>query len=309
MKSLFLSGLLFSSWAAGQNCLVTVEAEAFHKQVLSDKRMWHVTKAETPARDGDGDPNHAAGSSGGAYVEVLPDTRRSHDDKLIKGDNFTDEPGTMAVLSYKILVEQPGRYYVWVRIFSAGTEDNGLHFGLNGAWPKSGQRWQTTRKGAWHWDCRQRTEKVHVGVPMQLWLDIDKAGEHELLMAMREDGTEVDQIILAQSLDFRPPGVGEMKVPAENAPHSLKAVQPAAPPVKPRQPNGKVMLELPVLWDWLETLTYLSNGGVRSTEPSDAVAELVDICSVERVFIPQGRSPVCMAGGQNTKAGCAGFYL
>ena len=39
-------------------------------------------------------------ASGGAYLHALPDTRRTHDDKLIKGENFTDEPGRMAVLTY-----------------------------------------------------------------------------------------------------------------------------------------------------------------------------------------------------------------
>ena len=41
---------------------------------------------------------------------------------------------------------------------------------------------------------------------MQLWLDIETAGKHELLMSMREDGAEVDQIILAKNESFRPDG-------------------------------------------------------------------------------------------------------
>jgi hypothetical protein len=121
----------------------------------------------------------------------------------------------MAVLEYPIEVKTAGRYYVWARTWSADSEDNGLHFGLDGEWPESGQRWQTVKKGAWHWDCKQRTDEVQMGVPMQLWLDIEKPGKHRLMLCMREDGAEVDQIRLTMS--------AENRVPA---------------PVIPRQPDG-----------------------------------------------------------------------
>jgi hypothetical protein len=170
---------------------ITLEAESFTRQTLSDVRRWAI-KNERPD------------ASGGAYIEALPDTRQSHDDKLIRGENFTDEPGKMAVLEYPIEVKTPGRYYVWARVWSSDSEDNGLHFGLDGHWPESGQRWQTTKKGKWEWDCKQRTEEVHTGVPMQLWLDIDQPGKHTLMLSMREDGAEVDVITLAMDKDWRP---------------------------------------------------------------------------------------------------------
>ena len=152
---------------------VFIEAEGFKNQTLNEKRQWQVFSAKSsPQISPDGDPPHLEGASGGSYLEVLPDTRRSHDDKLIKGENFTDEGGTMAVLSYKVTLPTAGRYYVWVRAYSTTSEDNGLHFGLNGKWPESGARWQTVQKNGWHWDCKQRTAKVHTGVPMQLWLDV-----------------------------------------------------------------------------------------------------------------------------------------
>ena len=181
--------------------LIRIEAESFQRQTLSEVRKWHIL------RQGVEGASHVEGASGAAYIQVLPDTRKTHDDKLIKGENFTDEPGAMAVLNYKIKVAEPGRYFVWARTFSRNTEDNGLHFGLDGQWPESGRRWQTVRKNGWHWDCKQRTASVHTGVPMQLWLDVEKAGEHELLLSMREDGAAVDEIILARDAKFRPPGV------------------------------------------------------------------------------------------------------
>jgi hypothetical protein len=211
--------LLASSWA-GET--ITIEAESFAKQSLTEKRRWEI-KAEHP------------GASGSSYIQALPDTRQSHDDKLIKGENFTDTPGEMAVLEYSIDVKEPGRYFVWARTWSSNSEDNGLHFGLDGQWPESGQRWQTVRKGAWHWDCKQRTEKEHTGVPMQLWLDIDKPGKHILMLSMREDGTALDQIILVSDAAFRPEGVSY----EEQAP-----TKPKTTVVVPRQPDGDASIQI-----------------------------------------------------------------
>jgi hypothetical protein len=192
-----------------QDGLIAVEAEQFARQTATEKRAWHVTSADvTPDVQPDGDPPHVAGASGGAYLELLPDTRRTHDDLLVRGENFSPEPGRMAILHYHIRVHTPGRYYVWVRAWSTGTEDNGLHIGLDGQWPDSGQRWQTVAKHGWHWDCKQRTAEVHTGVPMQLFLNIDRPGDHELLVSMREDGFEFDKLVLAHDREFRPEGLG-----------------------------------------------------------------------------------------------------
>jgi hypothetical protein len=120
-------------------------------------------------------------------------------------------------------VKKPGRYYVWVRSFSTGSEDNGVHVGLNGTWPESGQRWQMVQKQKWAWDCRQRTAQVHTGVPMQLFLDIKQADEHEILFSMRKDGFEMDKFLLASNQAFTPEGQG----PAVKVKHG---VLPAAFP-------------------------------------------------------------------------------
>ncbi len=189
--------------------IVTFEAEHFFKQTLNDKRAWHITSSKSaPDIKPDADPAHVQGASGGAYLEILPDTRATHRHKMVHEENFTDKPGALAVIHYKVNINTPGRYYVWLRSFSTGSEDNGVHVGLNGQWPESGQRWQTVNKSAWAWDCKQRTEEVHIGVPMQLFLDIEKAGEHEIMFSLREDGFEMDKIILASSKDFMPEGKG-----------------------------------------------------------------------------------------------------
>ena len=173
---------------------VAVEAEHFFKQEKSDVRAWYLTTFDREAGlKPDADPNHVANASGGAYLEILPDTRRNHGEKLIRGENFINQPGKMAVLSYKVHFNTPGKYYVWARTHSTGTEDNGLHVGIDGTWPESGQRMQWTGKRRWVWGSKQRTEKVHTGVPGILYLNIDKPGEHIIQFSMREDGFEFDQ--------------------------------------------------------------------------------------------------------------------
>lgn len=210
--------------------LIAVEAEHFYKQTRTDKRAWHITSSQgTPDLKPDADPAHVTGASGGAYVEILPDTRATHAETLIGGENFSNTPGELAVLHYRVSINTPGRYYVWVRSHSTGSEDNGVHVGWDGHWPESGRRWQTVQKGKWAWDCKQRTEAVHIGVPMQLFLDIEKAGDHEITFSMREDGFEMDKFVLATNKNFKPEGHGPaVQVKSGSLPAAFPEVKPAS---------------------------------------------------------------------------------
>ena len=214
--------------------IVAVEAEHFYKQTLTEKRAWYITSSKnTTELKPDPDPAHVAGASGGAYLEILPDTRANHGEKLIHGENFTDKPGLMAIVHYKVHIQTPGRYYVWIRSFSTNSEDNGVHVGLDGQWPDSGRRWQTVQKQKWAWDCKQRTQEVHTGVPMQLYLDIDKAGEHEITLSMREDGFEMDKFVLASNKEFKPEGKGPgVHVKSGKLPEAFPNVPEPAPVAK-----------------------------------------------------------------------------
>jgi len=190
-----------------KNGLVAVEAEHFAAQTDTETRKWYVTTAaKTPSVTPDGDDNHAASASGGAYVEILPDTRRNHSMKLIGGENFSNEPGKLGVLVYPVRFKTPGRYYVWVRAYSTGSEDNGLHVGLDGTWPESGQRLQWCEgKNSWRWDSKQRTEKEHCGEPYKIYLDIDQPGLHTIEFSMREDGFEFDKWLMTTNRNFTRP--------------------------------------------------------------------------------------------------------
>ncbi len=222
---------------AEKDGVLAFEAEHFAGQRETAERAWYrTTEAAEPQVKPDGDPSHIAGASGGAYVEVLPDTRRSHDDRLIRGENFSNEAGKMAILTYHIHFDETGWYRIWGRAFSTNTEDNGFHVGLNGEWPASGQRWQTVTKRRWHWESRQRTAEVHVGVPDKLWLDIDHPGDHLIEIAMREDGIELDKFVFAKDFDFTPEGLGpEPQIHRGSPPEAYSVVQPVATPDDPDQ--------------------------------------------------------------------------
>ncbi len=200
---------------AEKDGIVAIEAEHFFKQTATDERAFYLTHADqTPEISPDGDPNHVAGASGGAYVEALPDTRRTHGDKLIRNVNFAPVAGTMAVLHYQVHFSTPGRYYVWARAYSTGPEDNGLHVGIDGTWPESGQRLQwCVGKNSWHWESKQRTDKEHCGEPYKIFLDVNEAGDHVIQFSMREDGFEFDKFVLTTEREFeRPEGVGPATV-------------------------------------------------------------------------------------------------
>lgn len=192
---------------AEQEGIVAVEAEHFVRQENTDVRAFHIISPQhVPEITPDGDPAHLDNASGGAYVEALPDSRRTHDDKLIVGENFSNDPGKLAVLTYRVNFENPGKYYVWVRAHSTGSEDNGLHVGIDGTWPSSGRRLQWCEgKNSWRWDSKQRTAEEHCGEPFKIFLDVPTKGVHEIQFSMREDGFEFDRWLMTKEREFTRP--------------------------------------------------------------------------------------------------------
>jgi hypothetical protein len=190
------------------NGLVAVEAEHYSRQKITNKRRWHLSDKSTPSRDNQG--NFSSEASGNAYMEILPDTRRTHANLLMHGENFSNIPGVMAIIEYQVYFNNPGRYYVWARCYSKGPEDNGIHVGINGTWPASGQRLQWCEgKNTWRWESSQRTDEVHCGVPGLIYLDVPSSGIHTVAFSMREDGFRLDKWLMTKDPDFpRPTDAG-----------------------------------------------------------------------------------------------------
>lgn len=267
---------------AEKDGLVAVEAEHYFRQTETDVRAFYLTHSElVPTIKPDGDESHVGGASRGAYLEILPDTRRNHGHKLIHGENFMPQPGRMAVVSYKVHVNSPGRYYVWVRAHSTGSEDNGLHVGIDGQWPSSGQRLQWCEgKHTWRWDSRQRTEKQHCGEPGKIYLAIDEPGEHVISFSMREDGFEFDKWLMTTDRNFkRPSDSGPSSVIKSGAvPTAFKLV--AAPKPRPKnqpQPTADPAFD-------------------RQTSPTKAVSDL----PLQQPRKPDGDGSVRITGERKT---------
>ncbi|WP_157366659.1 CBM96 family carbohydrate-binding protein [Aquimarina agarilytica] len=225
------------------NGVIAVEAEDFISQSKTSKREWLVldkNTKNTPKPDPDG--NHADGASNGKYIELLPDTRVVHADPLENGVSFSNTPGEAAIVNYKVNFKSAGKYFVWVRAYSTGTEDNGVHVGLDGKWPASGARMQwCSGKNNWTWESKQRTAANHCGEPEKIFLNVTSAGVHTVSFSMREDGFEIDKFILSKAYK-KPSGQGTKAI-AENctnnpAPAPTPTPTPTTPKPAPQNPTN-----------------------------------------------------------------------
>jgi len=186
--------LCASTTMANDYVAIKVEAENY----FSKDGRWRLTSASvnsgvTPDPDG----SHHSNASGQAYLELLSDTRVTHGDPLITGQNFWPTGGTGPAIDYIVNIPEAGRYTVWVKAYSTGTEDNGIHVGLNSANPASGERIQwCSGKNQWTWSSAQRANSNHCGTPRTIYLDIGSAGANTIRFTAREDGFEMDQFML-----------------------------------------------------------------------------------------------------------------
>ncbi len=190
---------------------VSVEAEHYHERSAGGtERAWYTLSVDSlPGAFYREPPAQVYTASQARYVEGLPDTRVTHDDSLIVGTNFYPEPGIGPTLGYRVWFNTPGRYLVWARAHSTGTEDNGIHVGLDGDWPESGQRIQwCDGKNQWTWSSAQRVPENHCGVPRSIYLDVESPGLHTIQFSMREDGLEFDKWIMTLHEDDTPVGAG-----------------------------------------------------------------------------------------------------
>lgn len=184
-----------------------VEAEEFqYVSANGTKRNWYIRSAKNVVPFSQNDvTHHYESASNGAYIEALPDTRVTHADPLLHGENFFPSSGDGGIVSYKVAINNPGKYFIWARAYSSGTEDNGVHVGLNGAWPESGSRIQWCEgKDQWTWSSAQRVPEDHCGVPNTIYLDIETAGDYIISFSMREDGFEMDKWIMTKDAQFIP---------------------------------------------------------------------------------------------------------
>ncbi|MBX2837090.1 MAG: hypothetical protein KTR35_09570 [Gammaproteobacteria bacterium] len=196
---------LWAGPAAGETVItddyvyIGVEAEDY---TVKDDR-WVYTDSSTGENPDDPDGNHSDGASGGVYFELLPDIRVTHSDPMGPPTAYWGAPGTGPEMHWPITIPEAGRYYVFVRAFSTGTEDNGIHIGKDGQWPQSGRRLQFCTAGnGWSWSSAQRDSGGNgsCGKQHTIYLDFDSAGNYTLQVSAREDGFELDRLVLLKDL-------------------------------------------------------------------------------------------------------------
>lgn len=198
--------------------ILAVEAEHFvTNDDLGTPRAWYLTTTRrVPGVEPDPDPSHADVASSAAYLEALPDTRVTHDDPIQEGESIFNNVGTGPTLSYRVEFQTAGTYVVWVRAYSTGGEDNGIHVGIDGQWPDSGERVQfCSGKNQWTWSSAQRDSDGPCGVNGTITIEVDAPGEHVITFSMREDGFEFDKWIMALDPEFVPEGEGPPENPLE----------------------------------------------------------------------------------------------
>jgi len=177
---------------------IDVEAEALD----SGDERWTLTDPSTAQTEQDPDPNHSDQAVGNVYLELLPDVRVTHADEFGPPTAFWGSGGAGPDLNYSIDFPEAGRYYVHVRVFATGTEDNGIHVGLNGDFPDHGERiqWCTAGRG-WSWSSAQRDSGGHpCGTEKTIWIEVPTAGTHTVNFTAREDGVELDRFMLIKDL-------------------------------------------------------------------------------------------------------------
>ncbi len=161
---------LAATLATSEHGLV-VEAEAFHAKAAKGKHQWKAR---------------------GDAMYALPDVKTTYN------SNFTLRSPR---LDYRISVEQPGTYYVWVKGMAAGSSkgsSDSVHVGLNGKAVRSADRISGfgTRFG---WK-----KGTMDGPRAKLKLS---AGTHTLNVWMREDGFAFDKLVLTRDASAKPAAV------------------------------------------------------------------------------------------------------
>lgn len=178
--------------------VIAFEAEDFYRQTKTETRMWQlVTNKHIPLTGPDSDTTHLQNASAGAYLELLPDARQKDEDGINSKSSIKGVGGQAAVISYMVDFPAPGKYYVWVRAVNTDGDDNTLHVGINNTWPESAKK-MTFGSKQWKWSNTQRDTKAAINV------EVPAKGRHELMLSMREDGCEIDRVLVTADSTFKP---------------------------------------------------------------------------------------------------------
>ena len=173
----------------------------------------HYRRNVTAEDDADGDgPNEVR-----HRFASFPDADASGDEGVVVVPNVGENEGDTtngARLDYEVEFSQTGTYYVWVRARGPSGSDDSVHVGLDGSPATYGGLGMSPDGGGWDWTNEVDGTRVTVSV--------GSTGTHTLSLWMREDGTEVDKLVVTTNASYTPSDEG----PPESPPAALGATGP-----------------------------------------------------------------------------------
>ena len=119
-------------------------------------------------------------------------------------------------LSYLLRFERPGTLYLWVRMYSAASEDNSVHLGLDGiavTQARWGVRLPPTQRKVWAWTGERSDDQGAERV--QVEIGPGESLTRRLDLWMREDGVRVDKVLLTRDKSFVPKDLGPNESPKQ----------------------------------------------------------------------------------------------
>ncbi len=165
----------------------TVSVEAEHPALLTSGTGAYLGKSWRVSADAGG------GSSSSKYLEVAD------------GGQSGNTPATPRA-DYEIDFIDSGDWYVWVRLKGPDASGDSIHLGLNGT-ALTGSTGLGGNTG-WSW------VNAVSGTPLKI--TIGTPGPHTLNLWMREDGVQVDKILLTRSASDIPTGAGPVETLRKN---------------------------------------------------------------------------------------------
>ena len=169
---------------AGTNGVVAIEAERFHARITQGGRSWNRVGV--------------SGQSGVGSMSALPNAGTAVNTGYVTGSPRLD---------YWASFTRTGTHYVWVRMRGPTGSDDSMHAGLDGAANTTSDR-ISAGGTAFAW------VRATMDGPVAT-LNVPSIGLHRVSIWMREDGTQLDKVLLTSSATFVPTGTG----PVESAPY------------------------------------------------------------------------------------------
>jgi WD40 repeat protein len=170
----------------GNNPIV-IEAEDFDANVQQGCHWWSVINDQS--------------ASGEKKVQCFPDLS---DDKtgVISVYGIDDVLKDAPKLDFRVHFKTPGVYYIWVRGQSRNHYGNSLHVGMNGKPVSSSDNIECLGdNNTWIWDNDTKDNAPAT-------IEIDEAGPVTINIWPREDGIQIDKLVLTLDDAFQPAGPG-----------------------------------------------------------------------------------------------------